>query len=220
MNIKKNLLEVKSTIPDSVTLVAVSKTKPHEAILEAYSTGHRIFGENRVQELVEKHESLPQDIEWHMIGHLQSKKVKFIAPFVALIHGVDSLKLLTEINKRALQNNRIIPCLLQMHIAKESTKFGLNQEELLELLSSENFKNLNNIEIHGLMGMATFTSDEAIVRQEFSSLKSIFDQTKNTFFPTTDSFNTLSMGMSGDYRLAITCGSTMVRVGSLIFGGR
>ncbi len=220
MDIKKNLLEVQSTIPDSVTLVAVSKTKPNEAILEAYSSGHRIFGENRVQELVKKYESLPRDIEWHMIGHLQSKKVKFIAPFVALIHGVDSLKLLSEINKRALQNNRIIPCLLQMHIAKESTKFGLNQEELLELLSSENFKNLNNIEIHGLMGMATFTSDEAIVRQEFSSLKSIFDQTKNTFFPTTDSFNTLSMGMSGDYRLAIACGSTMVRVGSLIFGGR
>lgn len=220
MSIKDNLLEIKNNLPEQVTLVAVSKTKPNEAILEAYKVGQRIFGENRVQELVEKHETLPKDIEWHMIGHLQSKKVKFIAPFVTLIHGVDSLKLLIEINKKAKQNERVIPCLLQIHIAQEQSKFGLDQDELNELLSSNEFKTMENIEIHGLMGMATFTSEIETIKKEFSLLKSIFDETKKLHFKNSDNFKTISMGMSGDYKIAIDCGSTMVRVGSSIFGGR
>lgn len=212
MSIKDNLLKIKSTLPEHVTLVAVSKTKPVVDLMEAYNAGQRIFGENKIQEMTEKWEQMPKDIQWHMIGHIQTNKVKFMAPYVSLIHGVDSLKLLEEINKQALKNNRIIDCLLQIHIAEEETKFGLNKDELADLLVSESFKNLKNINIVGLMGMATFTENKIQIKKEFEHLKSIFDQVKI--------LKTLSMGMSGDYQLAIECGSTMVRIGSSIFGGR
>ncbi|MBQ21479.1 MAG: YggS family pyridoxal phosphate-dependent enzyme [Flavobacteriales bacterium] len=223
MNITKNLQQIKASIPEHVTLVAVSKTKSNEAILEAYQTGQRIFGENKVQELTEKYESLPKDIEWHMIGHLQSNKVKYIAPFVSLIHGVDSFKLLKEINKRAAQNERVINCLLQIHIAEEDTKFGFDEKEVIELIKSEAFQDLKNIKIVGLMGMATFTDDENQIRKEFKGLKNLFDKlltlsTQGTL--STFKLSTLSMGMSGDYQLAIEEGSTMIRVGSSIFGER
>lgn len=223
MKITANLQQIKASIPEHVTLVAVSKTKPNEAILEAYQAGQRVFGENKVQELTEKYESLPKDIEWHMIGHLQSNKVKYIAPFVSLIHGVDSFKLLKEINKRAAQNERVINCLLQIHIAEEDTKFGFDEKEVIELLQSEAFKNLQNIKIVGLMGMATFTENENQIRKEFKSLKNLFDKlltlsTQGTL--STFQLSTLSMGMSGDYQLAIEEGSTMIRVGSSIFGER
>lgn len=214
--IKDNLLAIKNSIPPHVTLIAVSKTNPNQAILEAYKAGQRIFGENKVQELVEKYESLPKDIEWHMIGHLQTNKVKYIAPFVKLIHGVDSLKLLQEINKRAEQNNRIIDCLLQVHIAKEETKFGFDEGEILELLQSNEFNSLKNIKIIGLMGMATNTTDELQIRKEFKSLRNLFSKL-NTHHP---ALTTLSMGMSSDYKIAIEEGSTMIRVGSSIFGAR
>jgi|TARA_B110000091_G_C13736727_1_gene441468 pyridoxal phosphate enzyme (YggS family) len=212
MRIASNLKAIQSSLANKVTLVAVSKTKPNAAILEAYQAGQRIFGENKVQELAQKAEKLPNDISWHMIGHLQSNKVKFIAPFVSLIHGVDSLKLLKEINKRAEQNNRIIDCLLQVHIASESTKFGFSLSEVTSALNqADEFK---NIRITGLMGMATFTDDTQQVSQEFKSLKTVFDSIKN------EHITTLSMGMSGDYKLAIEQGSTMIRVGSAIFGHR
>ena len=212
MRIASNLKAIQSSLANKVTLVAVSKTKPNAAILEAYQAGQRIFGENKVQELAQKAEKLPNDISWHMIGHLQSNKVKFIAPFVSLIHGVDSLKLLKEINKRAEQNNRIIVCLLQVHIASESTKFGFSLSEVTSALNqADEFK---NIRITGLMGMATFTDDTQQVSQEFKSLKTVFDSIKN------EHITTLSMGMSGDYKLAIEQGSTMIRVGSAIFGHR
>jgi hypothetical protein len=212
MSIADQLVSIKSKLPETVTLVAVSKTKPNTDILAAYSSGQRIFGENKVQELVKKQEELPKDIQWHMIGHLQRNKVKFIAPFVALIHGVDNLKLLQEIDKRAAQNNRKIGCLLQVHIAKENTKFGFEIKEVKEvLLTTSSFK---NISIVGLMGMATFTDDNNQIKEEFKSLKTVFDSIKN------DNITTLSMGMSGDYPLAIEQGSTMVRVGSAIFGHR
>ena len=219
MSIQDNLLQIKQSLPTSVTLVAVSKTKPMADLMQAYDAGQRIFGENKIQEMVEKYEQMPKDIAWHMIGHVQSNKVKFMAPFVALIHGVDSLKLLEEINKQALKNNRIIDCLLQIHIAEEETKFGLNEAELIELLQSDTFKNLHNIKVIGLMGMATFTENQSQIRKEFQQLKTIFDNNQQ---PTTDNcqLTTLSMGMSGDYQLAIECGSTMVRIGSSIFGGR
>ncbi|KJS07155.1 MAG: alanine racemase [Flavobacteriales bacterium BRH_c54] len=216
MNITANLQQIKASIPKYVTLVAVSKTKPNTAILEAYQTGHRIFGENKVQELTEKYESLPKDIEWHMIGHLQSNKVKYIAPFVSLIHGVDSFKLLKEINKRAAQNERVINCLLQIHIAEEDTKFGFDEKEVIELIKSEAFQDLKNIKVVGLMGMATFTDNENQIRKEFKSLKKIFDKLSTLYFQ----LSTLSMGMSGDYQIAIEEGSTMIRVGSSIFGER
>ena len=219
MSIQDNLLQIKQSLPASVTLVAVSKTKPVADLMQAYDAGQRIFGENKIQEMVEKYEQMPKDIAWHMIGHVQSNKVKFMAPFVALIHGVDSLKLLEEINKQALKNNRIIDCLLQIHIAEEETKFGLNEAELIELLQSDTFKNLHNIKVIGLMGMATFTESQSQIRKEFQYLKTIFDNNQQ---PTTDNcqLTTLSMGMSGDYQLAIECGSNMVRIGSSIFGGR
>jgi len=219
MSIQDNLLQIKQSLPASVTLVAVSKTKPVADLMQAYNAGQRIFGENKIQEMVEKYEQMPKDIAWHMIGHVQTNKVKFMAPFVALIHGVDSLKLLEEINKQALKNNRIIDCLLQIHIAEEETKFGLNEAELSELLQSETFKNLNNIKVIGLMGMATFTESQSQIRKEFQHLKTIFDNNQQ---PTTDNcqLTTLSMGMSGDYQHAIECGSNMVRIGSSIFGGR
>ena len=216
MNITENLQQIKTSIPEHVTLVAVSKTKSNTAILEAYQTGQRIFGENKVQELTEKYESLPKDIEWHMIGHLQSNKVKYIAPFVSLIHGVDSFKLLEEINKRAAQNERVINCLLQIHIAEEDTKFGFDDKEVMELIKSEAFQQLKNIKIVGLMGMATFTDNEQQIRKEFRSLKNLFDKFQIYYLQ----FQILSMGMSGDYQIAIEEGSNMIRVGSSIFGER
>jgi pyridoxal phosphate enzyme (YggS family) len=218
--IAKELELIKGSIPGSVTLVAVSKTKPVELLKEAYAAGQRHFGENRVQELEEKYNALPKDICWHMIGHLQSKKVKTIAPFVYLIHGVDSFKLLAEINKQALKNGRIIDYLLQFHIAQEETKFGFDLEEALEMLGSDEFATLKNIRLVGIMGMATFTDDTDQIRTEFKTLASYFDQLKSTHFENVASFKEISMGMSGDYAIAIEEGSTMVRIGSAIFGGR
>ena len=219
MSIRENLLNIKATLPSNVTLAAVSKTKPVSDIMQAYEAGQRVFGENKIQEMTEKWEQMPKDIQWHMIGHIQSNKVKYMAPYVSLIHGVDSLKLLEEINKQAQKNNRVIDCLLQLHIAEEETKFGLNEEELNELLQSDIFKNLRNIKIVGLMGMATFTENQTQIKKEFQHLKTIFDNHQQ---PTTYNrqLTTLSMGMSGDYQLAIECGSTMVRIGSSIFGTR
>jgi pyridoxal phosphate enzyme (YggS family) len=219
MGIANNLLQIKSTLPEHVTLVAVSKTKPVSDLMEAYEAGQRIFGENKIQEMAEKWEQMPKDIEWHMIGHVQTNKVKFMAPFVSLIHGVDSLKLLQEINKQALKNNRIIDCLLQIHIAEEETKFGLDEEELASLLSSSEFHELKNIRIVGLMGMATFIDNKDQIKKEFLHLKTIFDKTKKMKTENCQ-LEIISMGMSGDYQLAIECGSTMVRIGSSIFGGR
>ena len=222
MSIAQNLLKIKSSLPSTVTLVAVSKTKPISDLMEAYFAGQRIFGENRVQEMAEKWEAMPKDIEWHMIGHVQTNKVKFMAQFVSLIHGVDSLKLLEEINKQAQKNNRIIDCLLQVYIAEEESKFGLDEDELNEILHFvQNDKNgMKNIRIVGLMGMATFTDNQNQIKKEFTHLKSIFDYLVTQ--PRTQNLEpkTLSMGMSGDYQLAIECGSTMVRIGSSIFGGR
>ena len=219
MSITNNLQNIKSQLPNHVTLVAVSKTKPVADLMEAYNASQRIFGENYVQELVEKHQELPTDIQWHFIGHLQSRKVKLIAPFVTLIHGVDRLKLLQEINKEGKKNNRIIDCLLQIFIAEEETKFGLDENELNEVLHSEEFKNLENIRIVGLMGMATFTDNKDQIKKEFQNLKTIFDKVSQLKTEHCQ-LNTISMGMSGDYQLAIECGSTMVRIGSSIFGTR
>jgi pyridoxal phosphate enzyme (YggS family) len=221
MSIANNLLNIKATLPEHVTLVAVSKTKPISDLMEAYEAGQRIFGENKIQEMAEKWEQMPKDIQWHMIGHVQTNKVKFMAQFVSLIHGVDSLKLLQEINKQAQKNNRIIDCLLQIHIAEEETKFGLDEEELASLLSSNEFQELKNIRIVGLMGMATFTNNKDQIKKEFTHLKSIFDAILITdAINRVSTVSILSMGMSGDYQLAIKCGSTMVRIGSSIFGGR
>ncbi|WP_268847038.1 YggS family pyridoxal phosphate-dependent enzyme [Flavobacterium aestivum] len=219
MSIATNLQTIKSTLPDHVTLVAVSKTKPVSDLMQAYDAGQRIFGENKIQEMVDKWEQMPKDIEWHMIGHVQTNKVKYMAPFVNLVHGVDSLKLLEEINKQALKNDRVINCLLQIHIAEEETKFGLDEEELNTLLSSDSFLKMKNIRIVGLMGMATFTDNQNQIKKEFTHLKSIFDNHKNLNSENCN-LKILSMGMSGDYQLAIACGSTMVRIGSSIFGGR
>ncbi|MFH6971456.1 YggS family pyridoxal phosphate-dependent enzyme [Flavobacterium petrolei] len=219
MGIANNLLQIKSTLPEHVTLVAVSKTKPVSDLMEAYEASQRIFGENKIQEMAEKWEQMPKDIQWHMIGHVQTNKVKFMAPFVSLIHGVDSLKLLQEISKQALKNNRIIDCLLQIHIAEEETKFGLDEEELASLLSSSEFHEMKNIRIVGLMGMATFTGNTDQIKKEFLHLKTIFDKTKKLKTENCQ-LEIISMGMSGDYQLAIECGSTMVRIGSSIFGGR
>jgi hypothetical protein len=220
MSIAQNLLKIKSTLPTTVNLVAVSKTKPIPDLMEAYDAGQRIFGENKIQEMAEKWEAMPKDIQWHMIGHVQTNKVKFMAPFVSLIHGVDSLKLLEEINKQAKKNNRIIDCLLQIYIAEEESKFGLDEEELQEIIASPLFQEMQNIRIVGLMGMATFTDNQNQIKKEFTHLKSIFDYLVTQ--PRTQNLEpkTLSMGMSGDYQLAIECGSTMVRIGSSIFGGR
>ena len=220
MDIKNNLIKVKFNLPDNITLVAVSKTKPASDIEIAYQSGQRVFGENKVQELQDKHPELPKDIQWHMIGHLQTNKVKYIAPFISLIHAVDSLKLLQEINKQALKNHRCIPILLQFHIAKEESKFGLNLEKSNEILSSEEFKRLKNIVVKGVMGMATFTDDKDQVKSEFNILKTIFEKLKVDYFKDHDQFKEISMGMSGDYELAIEEGSTMIRIGSTIFGSR
>ena len=212
--ISDNLKSILSKLPRSVTLVAVSKTKPNAAIMQAYDTGQRVFGENKVQDMVAKFEELPSDIQWHMIGHLQTNKVKYIAPFVSLIHGVDSLKLIKEIDKRAAQNNRIIDCLLQIHIAEEETKFGLSEIEATQVLLYA--KHLKNVRVKGLMGMATNTRDESIVRNEFAGLKELFLK----FQTVSEHLQIISMGMSSDYEIAIEQGSTMVRVGSAIFGRR
>jgi len=203
-----------------VTLIAVSKTRSAEEIEALYEKGQRHFGENRVQELQTKVDVLPKDICWHLIGHLQKNKVKYIAPYIHLIHSVDSMDLLLEINKRAAQNNRIIPCLLQVHIASEETKFGFNREELIELLDNRSPDDLMNVEIAGLMGMATFTEDAEVIKNEFNGLHNLFDDIKARYFKNNSSFNTLSMGMSSDYEIAIECGSNMIRVGTLIFGPR
>lgn len=219
-SIAENLNKIKSVIPDDVSLVAVSKTKPIEDLKKAYEAGQRIFGENKVQELREKQPQLPNDIEWHMIGHMQTNKVKYIAPFVSLIHGVESFKLLKEINKQAIKNKRVIKVLLQFHIATESTKFGLQLKEAKEILDSDEFKRLQNIKVSGVMGMASFVENESQVRLEFATLKSIFEELKSSYFASADSFKTVSMGMSRDYSIAIEEGSTMIRVGSSIFGTR
>jgi len=224
MSIADKLLSIKTSLPPHVTLVAVSKTKPVADLTEAYNAGQRVFGENKVQEMVEKWEQMPKDIQWHMIGHVQTNKVKYMAPFVSLIHGVDSLKLLTEINRQAKRYHKVINCLLQIHIAEEDTKFGMDKNELKALLESDEFKQMENICITGLMGMATFTDDQAQIGREFTYLKSLFDGLKQQAERSGKTLNlkpdTLSMGMSGDYNLAIACGSTMVRIGSSIFGNR
>ena len=220
MSIANQFKEIQENIPEQVTLVAVSKTKPDEDLMEAYQAGARILGENKVQELVGKHERLPKDIEWHMIGHLQSNKVKYIAPFVSLIHAVDSIKLLKEINKEAKKNNRIIDCLIQLHIANEDSKFGFNAENIEEIIRDIKTKDWQNVRIIGLMGMATFTNDKEQIRQEFKTLKQSFDQLKINIYNSNSDFKEISMGMSGDYQIAIEEGSTMVRVGSSIFGVR
>ncbi len=220
MEIAKNLSVILDRLPNRVKLVAISKMKSEKEIMEAYQAGYRVFGENKVQELVRKQEVLPNDIEWHMVGHLQSNKVKHIAPFVHLIQSVDSLKLLKIINKEAAKNNRRIDCLLQVHIAREETKFGFSNEEIIEMLNSGEWKELKSIRITGLMGMATFTDNRDLIRSECKSLKAFFDEVKKRYFEREPSFYELSMGMSGDYTIAIEEGSTMVRIGSLIFGER
>jgi pyridoxal phosphate enzyme (YggS family) len=221
MSISKNLNNIKSQLPAHVALVAVSKTKPVADLMEAYNAGQRIFGENKIQEMTDKWEVMPKDIEWHMIGHVQTNKVKYMAPYVSLIHGVDSLKLLQEINKQAAKNNRVIDCLLQVYIAEEESKFGLDEQELDEILNEiqQNKENYKNIKIVGLMGMATFTENQNQIEKEFKHLKTIFDK-YNQLETSNLKLQTLSMGMSGDYQLAISCGSTMVRIGSSIFGSR
>lgn len=216
MQIQERIREIKSQLPSHIKLVAVSKFKPNEAILEAYEAGQRDFGENYVQELVEKSETLPKDIKWHFIGHLQSNKVKYIAPFVHLIHAVDSLKLLKEINKQAVNNNRIIDCLLQIHIAQEETKSGMSREYFLEILASEDLKSMKNVRILGVMGMSTFTNDINQVKSEFRTLSEIFNEGKKLH----PELKEISMGMSGDFEVAIAEGSTIVRIGSTIFGAR
>lgn len=221
MSIADNLKQYKSEVESGgVKLIAVSKTQTVEVIQEAYNAGQRIFGENHVQEMVEKEEKLPKDIEWHLIGHLQTNKVKYIAPFVKMIHGVDSLKLLQEINKQALKNKRVIHCLLQVYIADEDTKFGLGYDEVIELLRSDEYQQLKNIRIVGLMGIATNTKNEKQITIEFHELRVFFDGVKASFFPNEDSFKEISTGMSADYKIAIQEGSTMVRIGSSIFGKR
>ncbi|MGB1349794.1 MAG: YggS family pyridoxal phosphate-dependent enzyme [Flavobacteriaceae bacterium] len=216
MSIKNKLQNIKLNLPKNITLVAVSKTKPVELLNEAYDQGQRIFGENKVQEMVDKFEKMPKDIKWHMIGHLQTNKVKYIASFVSLIHGVDSLKLLREINKQATKHNRVIDCLIQIKIATEDTKFGMSLNDLQLLLKSDEFKTLDNIRIKGLMGMASFTTDNHQIESEFKYLKSIFDQIKKKY----SDIEILSMGMSNDYKLATKYGSNMIRIGSHIFGSR
>lgn len=219
MSVAENLSRIKSSLPAGITLIAVSKTHPPEKIMEAYRAGHRIFGENKVQEMTDKYEHLPKDIQWHLIGHLQTNKVKYIAPYVALIHSVDSLKLLEEINRQALRNKRVIDCLLQLHIAEEETKFGLSAGEAEALIASGAFREMNNIRITGLMGMATNTGNEARIAAEFAVLKQFFDRHAATRLPNFR-LSILSMGMSSDYRIAIAAGSNMIRIGSAVFGGR
>jgi hypothetical protein len=217
---KAILEKFRNELPQDVTLVAVSKTKPQELLMEAYDSGQRVFGENKVQELVDKYEKLPKDIQWHFIGHLQRNKVKYLAPFVDLIHSVESLRLLKEVNKQGLKNNRVINVLLQFHIANEDSKFGLSLEEYIQLLESEEYLVMQNVKIRGVMGMATFTKDQEQVRSEFKSLKTIYDELKSSSLSSEDGFTIISMGMSGDYEIAIEEGSNMIRIGSTIFGAR
>ncbi|WP_339873641.1 YggS family pyridoxal phosphate-dependent enzyme [Olleya marilimosa] len=216
MSIKQNLNQIQATLPKHVTLVAVSKTKPVSDLMEAYNAGQRIFGENKIQEMADKFQEMPKDIKWHMIGHVQTNKVKYMAEFVDLIHGVESFKLLKEINKQAKKHDRAIDCLLQIKIASEDSKFGMSIPDATTLLASKDFSALKNINVIGVMGMATFTEDQNQIKQEFDLLKSTFDSLQKTH----PNLKTISMGMSGDYQLAIDCGSTMVRVGSSIFGAR
>ncbi|WP_426667713.1 YggS family pyridoxal phosphate-dependent enzyme [Mucilaginibacter sp. McL0603] len=221
MSIADNIKSLKNeTNPIKVQLIAVSKTKPAEEIMEAYDAGQRLFGENMVQELVDKYEKLPKDIKWHLIGHLQSNKVKYIAPFISMIQSVDSLKLLEEINKHAEKNNRVIDCLLQIYIADEETKYGLGFDEVIELLRSDEYTGLSHIRIRGLMGIATNTDTEKQIKDEFYELKTFFDGIKQSYFRQDPTFDVLSMGMSSDYKIAIEQGSNMVRLGSTIFGQR
>ena len=220
MNIKNNIINLRSSIPDLCKIVAVSKTHSTEKIKEAYEAGQRIFGENRVQEMTPKYEALPKDIQWHMIGHMQTNKVKYIAPFVYMIHSVDRYSLLEEINKQAAKANRILPCLLQIHIAQEESKFGFSEDEVVNLMKSIEIKSLTSVSIQGIMGMATFTSDLEQIRTEFRGLHDFFQRLKSSPLPPNVSMKELSMGMSGDYQIAIEEGSTMVRIGSAIFGER
>ena len=219
MNIEK-YDEIRASLPAGVRLVAVSKFKPAEEISALYQHGQRVFGENHAQEMKTKHEILPKDIEWHFIGHLQTNKVKYIAPYVSLIHSIDSLDLLKEVNKQAVKNNRVIPCLLQFHIADEETKFGFSLEECTAMLGSPDFQELKNVKIHGVMGMATFTDDQEQVRREFQHLHQIFQELKSKYFAQNPDFKEISMGMSEDYPIAVEEGSTLVRIGSAIFGPR
>ena len=220
MSVSENLHRIKESIPPHVTLVVVSKTQSKEDIMDVYECGQRIFGENKVQELTAKQKELPSDIEWHLLGHLQTNKVKYIAPFISLIHSVDSLKLLKEINAEAIKNNRTIDCLLEFYIAGEETKYGLSWEEAREILRSDDFKELHSVRICGVMGMASFVDDETTIRREFETLVKYFIQLKSEFFPGTNCCKEISMGMSGDYKIAIEEGSTMVRIGTAIFGER
>lgn len=220
MNIYNNIINLRKNLPAGCRLVAVSKTQSLEKILDAYKAGQRAFGENKVQELVTKYESLPRDIEWHMIGHLQTNKVKYIAAFVALIHSVDTLKLLEEINKQGVKSGRVIPCLLQVHIAEEETKFGFSDDEVLSIVDTQVLERLKNVSIEGLMGMATFTEDKDQVRKEFRHLKRLFEELSSRRLPSNMNMKDLSIGMSGDYSIATEEGSTIVRVGSAIFGER
>lgn len=219
-SVKERLLSVRDTVREGCRLVAVSKYHPVEMIQACYDVGQRIFGESHEQEIRMKHTVLPKDIEWHFIGHLQTNKIKYMASYVALIHGVDSYKLLVEINKQAIKVNRIIPCLLQIHIAQEETKFGFSTDECRQMLEEENWKSLKNVQIAGVMGMATNTDDESEIKKEFENLSRFFHEIKNTYFPTSSSFKEISMGMSDDYLLAIEEGSTLIRIGSRIFGAR
>ena len=220
IDIKKNLKEVRETIPTSVTLVCVSKTKPNEYIMEAYESGERVFGENKAQELRQKHETLPKDIQWHFIGHLQENKIKYIIDYVTLIHSVDSLKLLIEINKQALKHSRIVDCLLEIDISHEESKFGLSREEATKLLEDSEYKQLKNIRLCGVMGVGSITTDRDQTRKEFRELKELFTFLKTTYFPTADYFKQVSMGMTHDYDIALEEGATIVRIGSKIFGER
>ncbi|MDA7558984.1 YggS family pyridoxal phosphate-dependent enzyme [Flavobacteriaceae bacterium] len=219
MSIKLNLAAVRKQLINDTTLVAVSKTKPVKSILEAYQEGQRVFGENKVQDMVEKYHEMPKDIHWHMIGHLQRNKVKYIASFVTLIHGIDNFKLLKEINKQAIKHQRVINCLFQIKIAAEDSKFGMTEHELISITQSEEFSSLKNIQIIGLMGMATFTDNKKQIKEEFLALSKLFKSLKKLRYPNMD-LRTLSMGMSGDFKLAMACGSNMVRIGSTIFGSR
>lgn len=220
MNIREKIVEIKKQIPEGVTLVAVSKTKPIEDIMQAYDEGQRVFGENKAQEMKEKQALLPKDIQWHMLGHLQENKVKYIVPFVSLIHSVDSLKILQAINKRAIICERVVDCLLEIDISHEETKFGLSKEELYNLLSSPEYEQMKNIRVCGLMGIGSITDDNSKTREEFRGLRALYSEIKDKFFADKDYFRHVSMGMSGDYDIAIEEGSTIVRIGSKIFGER
>lgn len=217
---KRRIVNLMAQLPPQVSLVAVTKTHPVSLIMQAYEAGLRDFGENRVQEMIEKQPNLSDDVRWHLIGHLQTNKVKYIAPFVHMIHSIDSLKILKEINKQGAKAGRIIDGLLQIYIASEETKFGLSPDEAIQLLNNENVQQMKNIRIRGLMGMATFTENEALIKSEFKFLKQFYDKLKSEYFRDADSFNVLSMGMSGDYQIAIAEGSTLVRIGTAIFGSR